>query len=175
MTPMGNPALPNGEVKLHHLPVSVSGTSAGAGCHPKFPGTFPIPSVSPPMKTKTALAAAAWPAHLLYRPGAGCRITPGRRPIRSPASPRSTSKLRRQCRLRPCDCHEIRIHVELVGQKLSDYRLEEGQSGDEVHFLFKELPHIGVHITWHREQTRVTVETPASSPCRPKPPTVTSP
>jgi hypothetical protein len=62
---------------------------------------------------------------------------------------------------RPCDCHEVRIHIELVGQKLSDYRLEEGQSGDEVHFLFKELPHIGVHITWHREQTRVTVETPA--------------
>jgi len=63
---------------------------------------------------------------------------------------------------RPCgDCHEIRIHVELEGQKLSDYRLEESETGDEVHFLFKELPHIGVHITWHREQTRVTVETPA--------------
>jgi hypothetical protein len=63
---------------------------------------------------------------------------------------------------RPCgDCHEIRIHVEVEGRKLSDYRLEEGQSGDEVHFLFKELPHLGGHITWHREQTRVTVESPA--------------
>jgi len=63
---------------------------------------------------------------------------------------------------RPCgDCHEIRIHVEVVGLKLSDYRLEEGQSGDEVHFLFKELPHVGMHIVWHREQTRVTVESPA--------------
>src|ERR1700691_1902614 len=63
---------------------------------------------------------------------------------------------------RPCgDCHEIRIHVEVVGRKLSDYRLEEGQSGDEVHFLFKELPHVGFHVTWHREQTRLTVETPA--------------
>jgi hypothetical protein len=62
----------------------------------------------------------------------------------------------------PCgDCHQIRIHVEVVGRKLSDYRLEEGQSGDEVHFLFKELPHVGVHIVWHREQTRVTVESPA--------------
>jgi Putative adhesin len=62
----------------------------------------------------------------------------------------------------PCgECHEIRIHVEVVGRKLSDYRLEEGQSGDEVHFIFKELPHIGVHIVWHREQTHVTVETPA--------------
>ena len=67
--------------------------------------------------------------------------------------------------LRPCgDCHEIRIHVELVGQKLSDYRLEEAQTGDEVHFLFKERPHIGVHITWHtpmHQEPRVTVETPA--------------
>jgi hypothetical protein len=63
---------------------------------------------------------------------------------------------------RPCSaCHEIRIHVEIVGRKLSDYRLEEGQSGDEVQFLFKELPNIGFHVTWHREQTRVTVETPA--------------
>jgi hypothetical protein len=62
----------------------------------------------------------------------------------------------------PCgDCHEIRVHVEVVGRKLSDYRLEEGQSGDEVHFLLKERPHMGAHITWHREQTRVTVESPA--------------
>jgi hypothetical protein len=61
----------------------------------------------------------------------------------------------------PCgDCHEIRIHVEVVGRNLSDYRLEEGQSGDEVHFLFKELPHLGAHIIWHKEQTRVTVESP---------------
>ncbi|MGB9029773.1 MAG: DUF4097 family beta strand repeat-containing protein [Acidobacteriaceae bacterium] len=62
---------------------------------------------------------------------------------------------------RPCDCHEVRIHIELVGQKMSDYRLVEGQSGDEVHFSFKQLPRIGVHITWHREQSRITVETPA--------------
>jgi hypothetical protein len=63
---------------------------------------------------------------------------------------------------RPCaDCHEIRIHVEVVGRNLSDYRLEEGQSGDEVHFLFKERPHMGAHVVWHKEQTRVTVESPA--------------
>jgi Putative adhesin len=64
---------------------------------------------------------------------------------------------------RPCgDCHEIRIHVEVVGRKLSDYRLEEGQSGDEVHFLFKGLPHTGgAHFVWHIEKTRVTVESPA--------------
>ena len=62
----------------------------------------------------------------------------------------------------PCgDCRLIRIHVDVVGRTLSDYRLEESQSGDEVHFLFKEKPHIGVHISWHMERTRVTVETPA--------------
>jgi len=62
----------------------------------------------------------------------------------------------------PCgDCHKIGIHVEVAGHKLSDYRLEEGQTGDEVHFSFKELPHMGVHISWHMERTHVTVETPA--------------
>ena len=62
----------------------------------------------------------------------------------------------------PCgDCREIRIHVEVVGRKLSDYRLEEGQGGDEVHFLFKERPHIGPHISWHNEHAQVTVESPA--------------
>lgn len=58
------------------------------------------------------------------------------------------------------DCRAIKIHIDVVGRKMSDYRLEEGQSGDSVHFLFKELPHIGVHIVWHNEKTTVTVETP---------------
>lgn len=58
-------------------------------------------------------------------------------------------------------CRTIRIQVELEGRKLNDYRLEEGQSGDHVHFFLKELPHVGGHISWHREQTKVTVETPA--------------
>ena len=58
-------------------------------------------------------------------------------------------------------CREIRIKVETDGVKLSDYRLEESQTGDQVHFLFKEKPHYGVHVTFHRTQTKVTVETPA--------------
>jgi Toastrack DUF4097 len=59
---------------------------------------------------------------------------------------------------RPCgDCHEIRIHVEVEGRKISEYRLEEGQSGDQVHFLFKDRPHTG----WRREHVQVTVESPA--------------
>jgi hypothetical protein len=70
---------------------------------------------------------------------------------------------------RPCgDCHEIRIHIEVVGRKMSDYRLEEGQSGDEVHFLFKERLHAGGHVAWHKEQTRVTVESPAQLTLRAK-------
>jgi hypothetical protein len=61
----------------------------------------------------------------------------------------------------PCaDCHAIQIHIESAERKLSDYRIEEGQSGNEVHFLFKERPHLGQHIGWHREEPRVTVETP---------------
>jgi hypothetical protein len=59
------------------------------------------------------------------------------------------------------DCREVRIHVELVGRKMSDYRLEEGQSGDQVHFLFKELPHVRAHMNWHNVHTRITVESPA--------------
>ncbi len=63
----------------------------------------------------------------------------------------------------PCaDCHQIGIHVEVEGRKLSDYRLEESQTGDEVHFLLKQLPHLGVHVVWHTvDRTHVTVETPA--------------
>ena len=58
-------------------------------------------------------------------------------------------------------CREIRIRVESEGRKLSDYRLEESQSGDQVHFLFKEKPQIGViHVNFHRT-AKVTVETPA--------------
>jgi DUF4097 and DUF4098 domain-containing protein YvlB len=58
------------------------------------------------------------------------------------------------------DCREIRVRAEVVGQKLTDYRLEENQNGDHVYFLFKEKPQMGIHISWHKVQTRVTVETP---------------
>ena len=61
----------------------------------------------------------------------------------------------------PCgECRAIRISVELVGRKMSDYRLEERQTGDEIHFSFKEQPRMDGHFLWHKEQTRVTVETP---------------
>ncbi|MBV8631300.1 MAG: DUF4097 family beta strand repeat protein [Silvibacterium sp.] len=59
------------------------------------------------------------------------------------------------------ECREIRIKVETGGVKLNEYRLEESQTGDQIHFLLKEKTHVVGHITWHRTQTKVTVETPA--------------
>jgi len=60
------------------------------------------------------------------------------------------------------DCKAINVKVH-TDRKLSDYRLEESQSGDHVSFLFKEKPHIGVHVSWHnRGETYVEVETPGT-------------
>jgi Putative adhesin len=60
------------------------------------------------------------------------------------------------------ECKAINIKVHST-RNLSDYRLEESQSGDHVSFLFKEKPHIGVHVSWHnREETSVVVETPGT-------------
>src|SRR6202034_2337441 len=130
----------------------------------KISGTFPSPLPYPaPMKTKTALATtalalfAACTALAQDADHSWSKTYPltGKPTLDFETSDASVD-------FRPCSaCHEIRIHVEIVGRKLSDYRLEEGQSGDEVHSLFKELPNTGFHVTWHREQPRVTVETPA--------------
>src|ERR1700761_7144987 len=55
------------------------------------------------------------------------------------------------------ECKAININVHST-RNLSEYRLEESQSGDHVSFLFKEKPHIGVHVSWHnREETLVVV------------------
>ena len=58
------------------------------------------------------------------------------------------------------DCREVRIHVTMEGAKLSQYILTEDQSGNRVHFSFKEKPYIGLHLSWHNS-VRVDVETPA--------------
>lgn len=65
--------------------------------------------------------------------------------------------------VRSCgDCKTIHIKVH-SGQKLSEYRLEENQSGDRVSFTLKEKTHIGFHVTLHNQEgTRVTVETPGT-------------
>jgi hypothetical protein len=65
--------------------------------------------------------------------------------------------------IHPCgECRTVHIRVEMEEAKLSDYRLEEGQSGNSVHFLMKEKPHAGFHIGWHSGSVKVVVETPAN-------------
>src|SRR5271170_1150740 len=62
------------------------------------------------------------------------------------------------------ECQTVRIHVEAQNRKLSDYRLEEDQSGNTVHFSLKEKIHAGIHFTvnWHNSSSvSVQVETPA--------------
>ncbi len=131
---------------------------------PQFRGTFPrSPPYQTAMKTKYALALTGL---AILSSSTALAQDPDHSWSRTyPITGKPTLTLETSdagVEFHSCgDCHEIRIHVEVVGRKLSDYRLEEGQSGNEVHFLFKELPHVGVHIVWHREQTRVTVESPA--------------
>ena len=65
-------------------------------------------------------------------------------------------------RIQSCgECKAISIKVH-SSRKLSEYRLEESQSGDHVNFSFKEKPHVGVHVTWHNQGASVVVETPGS-------------
>ena len=65
--------------------------------------------------------------------------------------------------IRSCgDCREIRVHIEVEGKKLDDYRLEESQAGDQVHFEFWPREHRGFYIAPRRSSAHVTVETPAS-------------
>ncbi|AXC10517.1 hypothetical protein ACPOL_1169 [Acidisarcina polymorpha] len=61
-------------------------------------------------------------------------------------------------------CQTVRIHIDSPKRKLSDYRIEEEQSGDRIHFSLKEKPHIGVRVrvSWHGEPVSVQVETPAN-------------
>lgn len=60
-----------------------------------------------------------------------------------------------------CKAINIKVHSE---RKLSEYRLEESQSGDHVSFLFKEKPHVvGFHVNWtNHGETYVEVETPGA-------------
>jgi hypothetical protein len=65
--------------------------------------------------------------------------------------------------IRSCgECKTIHIKIH-SGQKLSEYHLEESQSGDRVYFTLKEKTKIGFHVTWNNhEGTTVTVETPGT-------------
>jgi hypothetical protein len=66
-------------------------------------------------------------------------------------------------KIRSCgDCKTINVKVHSE-RELSQYRLEESQSGDHVSFLFKEKPHVGFHVEWHSHgETYVEVETPGT-------------
>jgi len=59
-------------------------------------------------------------------------------------------------------CGAVHIRVEMEEAKLSDYRLEEGQSGNGVHFSLKEKSHVGIHFNWRSGNVKVVVETPAN-------------
>lgn len=57
-------------------------------------------------------------------------------------------------------CRTVQIHVK-TGRRLSEYRLEESQSGDRIAFLFREKMHLGGHANWRpSDRAYVVVETP---------------
>jgi len=63
------------------------------------------------------------------------------------------------------ECKAVQIQVDAKNRKLSDYRLEEEQSGNTIHFSLKEKVHAGIHFTvnWHNSSAvLVEVETPAN-------------
>jgi len=57
-------------------------------------------------------------------------------------------------------CGKVHIRIETENAKLSDYRLEESQSGNTIRFSLKERQ--GFHIGWHSSSVKVLVETPAN-------------
>lgn len=63
------------------------------------------------------------------------------------------------------ECQTVKIRVDATNRKLSDYRLEEDQSGNTIHFSLKEKVHAGIHfsVNWHNSSAvEVQVETPAN-------------
>ena len=63
------------------------------------------------------------------------------------------------------NCQTVRITVDATNKKLSEYRLEEVQSGNTIQFSLKEKPHVGFHVTmnWHNNSSvSVQIETPAN-------------
>ena len=62
------------------------------------------------------------------------------------------------------DCKTIRVTIDAQNRKLSDYHLEESQSGDTIQFSFKEKSymHGHLHVSWHSGNVSVQVETPAN-------------
>jgi len=64
--------------------------------------------------------------------------------------------------VRSCgDCRKVHVRVDMQGVSLSDYRVEEYQSGNSVHFSLSERTHGMFHMGWHNSSVKVLVETPA--------------
>ncbi|MBB5057711.1 hypothetical protein HDF16_002417 [Granulicella aggregans] len=64
--------------------------------------------------------------------------------------------------VRSCgSCTQVHVKVVLKNRSLSDFLLQEGQSGNAVNFSFKEKPHL--HVSWHgsERKSEVVVETPS--------------
>ena len=59
------------------------------------------------------------------------------------------------------DCRKIHVRIDMEGAKLSDYRVEEYQNGNSVHFSLTERNHAMFHMGWHSTSVKVLVETPA--------------
>jgi DUF4097 and DUF4098 domain-containing protein YvlB len=62
-------------------------------------------------------------------------------------------------------CQTVKIHVDATNRKLSDYKLEEDQSGNTIHFSLKEKVHVGFHfsVNWSSHSSvAVQVETPSN-------------
>ena len=65
--------------------------------------------------------------------------------------------------VRSCgSCQQVHVKVVLKNMQLSDFILQESQSGNGVNFSFKEKPHMGWHMDWRGPQRKaeVIVETP---------------
>lgn len=61
-------------------------------------------------------------------------------------------------------CQQVHVQVLLKNRALSDFQLDEAQSGNTVRFSLKERPHKGIHMSWHGSESNssVLVETPAN-------------
>lgn len=66
--------------------------------------------------------------------------------------------------VRSCgECREVRIRVEWNGHKPENYRMEENQTGDNIHFLLKERPgtRLGFRAGFLQTGLLVMVDAPA--------------
>lgn len=60
------------------------------------------------------------------------------------------------------ECRQIQVDLQLNNRKLSDYSLEESQSGNTVAFKLKEKVHVGIHVVFHMaHEPHLIIKTPS--------------